>query len=140
MSLRWRLLTIRNYPLKNTARQVSRAPQRAIRPPQMGPSRADARPGAADNLASWLGPCFESRSGYGVFFSHISYEHNTGGERMNDFVRANSDVAKSGIGPQSWETFVDTASTENRLFTTKSHPAPDCLNLVSSGGPRVEGA
>lgn len=38
---------------------------------------------------------------------------------MNDFVRANSDVAKSGIGPQSWETFVDTASTENRLFTTK---------------------
>uniref|UniRef100_A0A2H1VET4 SFRICE_015674 n=1 Tax=Spodoptera frugiperda TaxID=7108 RepID=A0A2H1VET4_SPOFR len=38
------------------ARRVAfRAPQRAIRPPQMGPSKADARSGAADNVKGYRG-------------------------------------------------------------------------------------
>uniref|UniRef100_A0A2H1VTL3 SFRICE_026656 n=1 Tax=Spodoptera frugiperda TaxID=7108 RepID=A0A2H1VTL3_SPOFR len=45
----------RTRPFVRAAHRVPRAPQRAIRPPQMGPSRADAWSGAADYLAGLPG-------------------------------------------------------------------------------------
>ncbi|KAF9796274.1 hypothetical protein SFRURICE_011991, partial [Spodoptera frugiperda] len=41
------------------------------RPPQMGPSRADARPGAADYIAGYRGSGSKSKSRNGVVFTHL---------------------------------------------------------------------
>ncbi|KAF9795448.1 hypothetical protein SFRURICE_004820 [Spodoptera frugiperda] len=54
-----------------TTRRVPRAPQRA-RPPQMGPSRADARSGAADNVKSYRGSGSKQEKERGGFYLAVA--------------------------------------------------------------------
>ncbi|KAF9812201.1 hypothetical protein SFRURICE_001121 [Spodoptera frugiperda] len=69
------------------ARRVTCAPQRVIRPPQMGSSKADTQYGAAKDLTGYRGSGLISTSSNGMVLVHTSSIHPLASPKAEEVIR-----------------------------------------------------